>query len=170
MAWNPNPNQVGDKEAIGRRIYDEPMLAGATDQNPFAGIQVRHFEETRDREVSLDRCGATGAERGVLGYLFPRARAMGEALGPPKKFSGWLSVPAIALRRPSRGPAFPPIASPQPGEGLAENKYHAHVTFPDGIDDHYIVALLLRNIFAIHGKPITSNRGKTTTSNTVPPP
>jgi hypothetical protein len=100
MAWTPNPKgAIGLNEPIGRRFYDEPMLAGAADQSAFLGIDLRHFEETRDRQISLDRCGNTSVEPGVLSYLFPRARAMGDAFTPPKAFSGWLYVRARELEQ-----------------------------------------------------------------------
>jgi len=162
MAWVPKLDaSVGLDEPIARRIYDEPMLIGAADQapGPYLGISMRHFEETRDRQVSVDRCGQTGVDRGVLSYLFPRARAMGDTFTPPQTFRGYLYVAARELAEPARGPAFPPIPSPEKGQGMRENRYHAHLEFPDGVNDHYIVALYLREIFANQGKRIV-DRGK----------
>jgi hypothetical protein len=154
--WVPKPDDpIGPDEPIGRRIFDEPMLTGAQGQGPFPGISVRHFEENRDGEVSLDRCGRTNVEGGVLAYLFPRARAMGAAFNPPKPFTGWLAVRARQLAEPTRGPRLPPNPSPQ--SGVDENVYHAHIATPGGMD-HYIMALLLREIFARHGFPIRQRK------------
>src|SRR5690242_7723696 len=102
MPWSPNPdNPIGLSESIARRLYDEPQLAGATDQAPLPLIDVRHFEETRGKEVSVDRCGQTGVERAVVNYLSPRAQQMGNSFKPPKAFSGWLYVRARDLIKPS---------------------------------------------------------------------
>lgn len=151
--WIPNPGEpVGPNEPIARRLFDEPLLSGAQDQKPFQGIDLRHFEETRDGEISFDRFGRSGVERPIVGYLYPLAQAMGAGLKPPRAFSGWLYVRARQLSEPKRGPKFPPVASPQvPPE--EENVYHAHVVRPDGVD-HYVMALYLREIFGRHGEPI----------------
>lgn len=60
MARRNPPSKVGPNEQIGRRLFDEPMLTGVTGQPSSSGIQLYHFEDTRDREVSLDRLGARG--------------------------------------------------------------------------------------------------------------
>ena len=73
--WNPADKPVGANEPIGRRLFDEPLLAGADDQRKFAGLDLRNFEEKRDREFSVDRLGRTGKERAVIKYLNPRANA-----------------------------------------------------------------------------------------------
>jgi hypothetical protein len=93
MARYP-PTKVGSNEQIGRRLFDEPMLQGVTGQPSFSGIQLYHFEERRDYEVSLDRLGASGIDRKVSKYLLPRAEAAGRKFAKPKHFDGWAVVSA----------------------------------------------------------------------------
>ncbi len=152
--WQPQPDQpVGPNEHIGRRLFDEPMLAGAQDQPSFAGLDFRHFEETRDPEVSLDRLGQSGIDKAVVRYLRPRADKAGTTFRPPKAFNGWAVVRARLLSNPPHGPAVPVIASPIPGQGLDENIYHAHVATPDHFD-HYSMALHLRHLFTSPGSSV----------------
>ena len=129
------------------------MLIGGQSESPFAGLDIRNFEEKRDREFSLDRLGRSGVENAVVGYLLPRSNAAGRAFRPIKAFNGWAVLRAHQLERPPIGldryGQMPVIASPEPGEGLAENIYHAHVLTPQV--DHYGMALHLRHLFANYG-------------------
>jgi hypothetical protein len=142
--WNPKTDPVGKNEPIGRRLFDEPMLVGAEDQPSFNGLDYRHFEETRDRELSLDRLGQTGIDRRARNYLRPRADAAGTKFVPPKQFNGWIHVRASALVAGWQGKSFPVTASPIDGDGLEENTHHAHVSIKD---DPIVAALYLRELF-----------------------
>jgi hypothetical protein len=65
--WTPQDKQpVGSNEHIGRRLFDEPKLFGATDQNPFDGLDLRNFEVTIDRELSVDRVGSSCCDTKVI--------------------------------------------------------------------------------------------------------
>jgi len=161
--WQPeNEAVVGKNEHLGRRLFDEPMLAGATNQKPFSGLLLRHFEETRDLEFSLDRLGRTGVDLSAIRYLVPRADAAAAKLTPIRAFDGWFVIKADYLQRPKHGPAFPVTPSPEMSPGLNENRYHAHATLP-ATADSYTCALHLKYLFEQHGKPQPAVR--TTSSN-----
>lgn len=151
--WRPKSDEsVGKTEPLGRRLFDEPMLAGASDTTKFDGLDLRNFEETRDREFSLDRLGRTGLDNRVVNYLLPRAKSAGESFSQPRKFDGWAILRADKLQSPPKGPKLPPVASPTVGDGLAENVYHAHVLLPEeGEHAVYRNALHLRFLFARYG-------------------
>lgn len=152
--WQPQSDQpVGPNEHIGRRLFDEPLLAGAQDQLSFAGLNLRHFEERRDREVSLDRLGQSGIDKAVVRYLRPRAEQAGTTFHPPKTFNDWAVVRARLLSHPPQGPAIPAIASPVSGQDLDEDIYHAHVVTPEHFD-HYSMALHLRHLFTGPGSSV----------------
>src|SRR4051812_36837447 len=90
--WKPL-SEVGQNESVGRRLFDEPMLTGAQDQNAsYDGLDLRNFEERRDGEVSLDRLGRSNIENQVVSYLLPRAHAAAAKFKSPKTFSGWFTV------------------------------------------------------------------------------
>jgi hypothetical protein len=74
--WDP-PANVDNNEHLGRRLFDEPLLTGASDQPSFKGLLLTHFEESRDDEWWLDRLGRSSADRKVISYLTPRAQAAG---------------------------------------------------------------------------------------------
>jgi hypothetical protein len=148
--WNP-PSNVGTNELIGRRLFEEPILRGFSEQPQFAGIRLNHFEETRGSEVSLDRLGATGLDRKVIGYLTPRAQAAGKTFGKSKNFDGWVVVTAKELVSAKRDPSLPVLASPVLGDEPNDNMYHAHVVRPD-THDYYMMALHLKHIFTTYGK------------------
>jgi hypothetical protein len=129
------------------------MLVGGLDQAQFKGLDIRNFEEKRDREFSLDRLGRSGVEKSVVGYLRLRAIAAGTRFKSPKQFSGWAVLRARQLEQPQAGldiyGRLPVVASPVHGEGLSENIYHAHIVTPEA--DHYAISLHLRHLFANYG-------------------
>lgn len=162
--WVPS-ERVGSNEHVGRRLFDEPLLAGGQGQPRFEGLDLRNFEERRDQEFSLDRLGRQSVEKAVVTYLVPRAIASGKRFVPTKSFNGWavlrarqLETPAVGLDRYGK---LPVIASPEPGESFSENIYHAHVVTPEL--DHYSKALHLRQLFArygtVHPSPIKVTPG-----------
>jgi hypothetical protein len=131
--WQPESDTViGKNEHLGRRLFDEPMLAGATNQKPFTGLRRRHFEETRDLEFSLDRLGRTSVEPGVIRYLMPRADAAAAKFKPPKAFDGWFVIKADFLQKPKQGPAFPVTPSPDIKPGLDENRFFTDLSTAPG--------------------------------------
>lgn len=150
--WKPKPAEpVGANEVIGRRLFDEPKLAGAQDQKSFAGLDLRNFTEKRDRQFSVDRLGRTGVEGGVLKYLRPRGARAAARFRPPKRFDGWATLRAKFFTKPPQGDTVWPLSpSPIPGEGLDDNIYHAHITLPEGVSS-YTSALQLRELFAQYG-------------------
>jgi hypothetical protein len=133
-------------------LFDEPLLAGATDQPSFAGILVSHFEETRGNDWSLDRLGKSSVDPRVVTYLKPRAEAAGRTFRKPKPFDGWFVLPARALTGVYRPPKLQVIASPIVEPEPNDNKYHAHVCKPPDMDQAWM-ALHLRHLFTTYGKP-----------------
>ncbi|MGA2940173.1 MAG: hypothetical protein ABSF52_24190 [Syntrophobacteraceae bacterium] len=151
MTWRPQNNEdVGPNEHIGRRIFDEPPLVGARDQKPLERLSIQHFED-KDGEVSLDRLGRTGIDKGVVGYLRRRADKAGTKFRRTKAFRGWAVLTARKFGSPPAPPghALSVIASPVHGDDLDENIYHAYVVDPR--KDRYIMALYLRELFENHG-------------------
>jgi len=154
--WQPESETVvGKNEHVGRRLFDEPTLAGFRGAKPSNRLTLRHFEETRDREFSLDRLGRSGVDGRVVGYLLPRATAQGKKYRPEKTFDGWAVVKAQTLTNPPKGERFPVTPSPLLGssEGLESNVYHAHATLPefDAPDKSYYTALHLQFLFETYG-------------------
>lgn len=150
MARYP-PTKVGSNEQIGRRLFDEPMLQGFMGQPSFSGIQLYHFEERRDFDVSLDRLGPSGIDRKVSKYLLPRAEAAGRKFAKPKHFDGWAVVSAKELANARKGPSLAVHASPVNDPEPDDNIYHAHVVRPANYDIH-MMALHLRHVFTTYGK------------------
>jgi hypothetical protein len=151
--WKPQSSQpIGPNEHLGRRLFDEPLLAGAQDQRPIARLNLRHFEERRDGQVSLDRLGRTNVDKAVVRYLRPRANTAGTRFRPPKAFNGWAVLTARKFGTPPApaGYALTVIASPDSGTDLDENPYHAHISMPSNMD-YYSMALHLRELFDAHG-------------------
>lgn len=159
--WEPDPNQpFGPAEHIGRRLFDEPMLMGAEGQKPYAGLNLRNFEETRGDDFSLDRLGRTSIEKAVVKYLKPLAGTAGQTFHTAKRFDGWVVVPIRTLTSPARGAPLPLIASPDD-----DNPYHAHLLTKDLLVDsgdlrHYHVALHLRELFLGQGSSIHRAHGQ----------
>ena len=148
--WLP-PSNIGINEHIGRRLFDEPLLAGTADQPSFTGLLLIHFEEKRGDEYSLDRLGRSGIERGVVAYLKPRAEAAGTTFRNPKSFDGWAVVAARELVNARRAPSLAVIPSPVNNPEPNDNIYHAHVLKPQHMEAQYM-ALHLRHLFATYGK------------------
>lgn len=149
--WKPKADEpVGANEAIGRRLFDEPMLIGAQDQRPYAGLNLRHFQETRSREFSVDRLGRAGIEKPVLDYVLLRAEAASKKFTPPKPFHGWAWLKAKEIQQPKKGSPLPVMPSPIAGSELDENLYHGHILLPSVGD--YLQALHLRHLFTTYGE------------------
>jgi hypothetical protein len=157
--WTPSDNRpVGSNEHIGRRLFDEPKLFGATDQNPFDGLDLRNFEAGIDRELSVDRVGEACFNPKVKRYLGPRAEAAATTFRVPRIFHGWLTVPARKLTTPRPDMRWTIVPSPEcgpPVDGavapwldadMAQNRYHAHVPIPAGMDGQFF-AYVARDIF-----------------------
>lgn len=155
--WNPETDPIQENEAIGRRLFDEPMLMGARQQPAYNGLRVDHFEETReDKELSLDRLGSTGVARAAKRYLIPRAEYSAKKFRKPKTFNGWAVVSAKHLKEGVGGYKFPVVHSPQrntnlDADDLENNIYHAHCVLPEGIQS-ISIALHIRHIFSTKGK------------------
>lgn len=151
-AWKPKSNDpIRANEHLGRRLFDEPMLVGALGQRSFAGIELRHFEETReDGEFSLDRVGQSSVDRKVVTYLRPRAVAAGEGCKPKRAFNGWAVIRAGTLSQPENNVATA-VPSLIGGQELEENIYHSHTQIPDGFD-RQLFALKMRHLFTTKGK------------------
>lgn len=149
--WQAPRDKVGPNEQVGRRLFEEPLLRGATNQPSFSGIQLNHFLDKRSRELSLDRMGQSSLDRKVVRFLEPRAKAHGQSFSKPQEFSGWARVAAKEITQPRVGtnamPVMPsPIDEPEPND----NPYHAHLERPEGMEP-YAAALHLRHIFTTYG-------------------
>jgi len=122
--WIPRSNEpVGKNEAIARRLFDEPMLVGAIGQRPYAGLDLRNFEETRADEFSVDRLGVSGVNKAVVRYILPLAEDAAKQFHSAKRFEGWATLPADRLVKPYKGIELAVIPSPE-----MDNPYHAHVS------------------------------------------
>ena len=166
--WTPKDNApVGSNEHIGRRLFDEPKLFGATDQRRFDGLDLRNFEPTSDREFSVDRVGDSCFNAKVMAYLVPRATAAGRNEKKPRAFHGWLTVTAKTLLLPRSGKQWRLVASPDRGppmdgggerswsdSDLAQNRYHAHIPLPNGMESEHF-AHVAREIFK-RGRPFVA--------------
>jgi hypothetical protein len=139
--WEPKDNEpVGAGENIGRRLFDEPKLSGAPDQRPFSGLDIRNFEESRDREFSIDRLGRSSVDKAVVRYLRERAEHHGTTkFQRPKRFDGWAHISARKLIQGMQCALHPSPIRDMDGNGspvpwsdydLEQNKYHAHVLIP----------------------------------------
>jgi hypothetical protein len=148
--WIPPIDQVGPDEHIGRRLFDEPMLVGAKDQKSLRGLDVRHFEEARGNEFSVDRLGRSSVDRSAVRCLRPLADAHGRSFRRAKTFNGWIVLRARNLQKPARGAPLPVVPSPE-----EHNRYHAHVDTQklfeaeQESERHYFIALHLRELFAM---------------------
>jgi hypothetical protein len=159
--WEPERDlPVGPKEAIGRRLFEEPTLVGAKDQKPKVSLNFRHFEEKRAPfEVSLDRLGPRDIDEKVVSFLAERAVHQAGSRKPPKAFLGWQHICADLLANPKNGTfKFPVHASPvklDDPDDPAHNPYHAHVSAPMGSHgpcEPMTVALYLQAFFSQYGK------------------
>jgi hypothetical protein len=159
--WEPERDrQVGPKECIGRRLFEEPTLVGAKDQKPKVLLDFRLFEERRPPfEVSLDRLGQRGLDDKVVSFLAEKAMKQGNSRRPAKTFFGWQHIAADLLANPKTGPfKFPvnpsPIKPDEP-EDPEHNPYHAHVVPPIGSNgpcEPMTVALYLQVLFSKYGE------------------
>ena len=155
--WIPKHNQqITKNEHVGRRLFEKPTLVGALDQEPFPGIDARHFDEKRDADLSLDLLGETGCDKGILKYLQPRAERDGQARKPTQMFHGWAFITAKKFGADKEN-ALTVTASPliKDGAPIAEddldvNVYHAHITRPTHVN-HLMWACYLRHLFETHG-------------------
>lgn len=143
--WEPKDNErVGVGENVGRRLFDEPKLSGAPDQKPFKGLDLRNFEESRDREFSIDRLGKSSVDKAVIKYLKPRAEHHGSTkFKKARRFDGWAHISARKLcdgkqwaiySSPVREIEVDGAPMPWVDGDLAQNKYHAHVLMPDAME------------------------------------
>jgi hypothetical protein len=139
--WKPPNDQIGHAEVIGRRLFDEPTLAGAGDQAPIK-LDLRHFEDTRNDDFSVDRIGRGIIEQKVIEVLVPLARA-----SQRKSFNGWVTLRADKFRGSKNKPSLSVYPDPIPG-----NAFHARIdTRGVAASDphhHYLVALALQHIFS----------------------
>ena len=154
MAWTPDAIAVAKTEFVGRRIFERQGLKGAQDQQrPDNTYEIYHFEETRDRELSLDRLGKHSVDGKVKNYLNPRSH-YAATLFHKKEFLGWAVAQAKTIQSaPNSYEISPsPIAAQDggpetdKGEPLTENKFHAHLAIPDRLTP-YEMAVILAHIF-----------------------
>ncbi len=158
--WIPkDSNPVGGNEHIGRRLFDEPKLFGATDQNPFEGFSLNHFDPGKDRELSVDRVGDGCFHAKAMSYLTPRAEYAATTTHEPRTFHGWLIAPAAKLidastkkkwsvvPSPERGPTVGGVTPEWDETNKAQNRCHAHIPVPDGVDNLFF-AYMARSAFS----------------------
>jgi hypothetical protein len=144
--WKPN-NTIGKQEYIGRRLFRREGLKGARDQTrPEKTFELYHFEENRDREVSVDRLGATSVDKKVKIYLNPRGHHAATKLHK-SSFEGWAVTRAKELQSPPESFQITPSPiAPQQGELLADNGFHAHIEMPGRYTSHDM-AVMLKYVF-----------------------
>jgi hypothetical protein len=154
--WQP-PSSVGKNEQVGRRLFDQPVLAGAVDKTPVR-LTLQHFEDSR-AEVSLDRLGQTGVDQRVVRELAPIAVTAAGSFRPPKAFRGWQAIKAEVLQTSPKGIPTSLVASPiseteAAALRQAPNKYHAHVVCDVSGPRAYLTALHLRELFENKGRRV----------------
>jgi|SRR5450759_122283 hypothetical protein len=165
--WKPNET-VGKNESIGRRLFQRQGLKGAKDQKrPDRTFELYHFEENRDREVSIDRLGATSIDRKVKVYLNPRGHHAAARLHK-SDFQGWAATKAKELQSPAQGSPLEILSLPiaaQDGDELSENSFHGRILTPERYDSHDM-AIRLKYIFErnYHLEPCIPLDGR------IPPP
>jgi hypothetical protein len=140
-------------------LFNEPLLS-TKGQRPFVGLQVSHFEEKRDAQVSVDRMGRSSVETSVLKYLAPRVVASGDRRTPRRSFDGWAVIKVKDLTAEYKGHRLSIVSAPIAGESPEENPYHAHILLQPGstaAGDPYFLALHLRNLFEKYGEVIKPN-------------
>lgn len=156
--WKPDEELIGPNEHVGRRLFDEPLLAGAGDQRAYAGFDLRNFQEKRDRDYSLDRLGQSSVDRRVVSYLKPLACNAGTRFQEARAFNGWAVLRARQLVNPPVGVGIEIFASPIK-DGLDQNIYHAHARRPEATND-YDFALHLRHLFGSYGTVERATSGR----------
>ena len=148
--WVP-PANVEANEQIGRRLFDEPLLAGSAGQPSFSGLLLTHFEETRGDDFSVDRLGKSGLDKKVIFYLKPRAEAAGKLFTKTKRFDGWAVISAREITKNRKRAGFKIVACPVNDPVPNDNLYHAHICRPADVEPEYM-ALRLRHLFTTYGK------------------
>lgn len=169
--WIPAQGEaVGQKEVIGRRLFDLKELRGAHDQlRPKDLLEYSHFEETRGNDVSVDRLGRTGTETKVCHLL--QSKASLAASRRKLAFDGWAVIQAAELLVSRHGIQLALHPSPtikENGVESSENPYHAHISDTsvrdNGVMENgrkgYVLALHLRELFSQYGKIKTASAGK----------
>ena len=153
--WQPKlDDPIGHSEPVGRRLFDEPKLAGTGDQPDFKGLQLSHFWEKRGREVSLDRLGRSNVEKKVRDYLIPRCDLHGTLTDKPRSFDGWAVIRARNLTKQVNDfPDWELHTSPEEKRDdieFSNNEYHAHAICREDIIPRRS-ALYLRYRFEKYG-------------------
>ena len=145
--WNP-PDNIGDNEPVGRRIFQRPSLKGAEDQPlPPKVIELYHFQEGKG-SLSLDRLGQTSTDARVKRWIDPIAKKAAASFRERRAFKGWFVVRARDLRNPPQGTRLVLTASPivpTEGDQSSANPYHGHIETPAIDRFHY--ALQLKYVF-----------------------
>ena len=159
--WAPS-DVVGNKELVGRRIFDDPIFNGELDQAARGKLRFDHFMETReDGELSLDRLGRSNAEKRVLTYLQPRCDHAGARFQRQRNFEGWAGFQVQQIRQNknlSLSVEASPIRSDSPTDNdIEDNDYHSHILIPSNLGKHpeYLVALHLKHLFDRFGKLVS---------------
>jgi hypothetical protein len=152
MAWQPG-NTCEKNEHVGRRLFDEPLLAGGENQRQFTGLSINHFVENRSDEFSVDRLGRSSIERSITSLLQPLAIEAGKTFHTPQTFHGWVVLQAARVKEPFKGLQVDLVPSP-----TVPNPYHAHIDTAglctaeeNPRTRHYLVALHLRELFQTKG-------------------
>ena len=111
--WTPDPAEIDNREAIGRRIYGDKVFDG---QGPR--LRVDHFMDERlAQDLSVDRLGLNNPEKQVKRYLKPIAAAANNT----KSFTGWAALKVSSIR--NRKYPLDILATPQ-----ENNEYHADIS------------------------------------------
>lgn len=155
--WGP-PEDIGDKELIGRRVFDDPIFNGELDEAARGRLRLDHFMETREgADVSLDRLGRANAEKRVLNYLLPRCLHAANKFSSRKGFEGWAGLQVQKVHSDQKLPLkvqASPVWSDSSDENDPEmNIYHSHILIPKdlGVHPEYLTALHLKHLFERFG-------------------
>lgn len=91
--WKADPEKVGEKEILGRRVFTDRPFVGGGGRVPEGCFNLDIFFDTRlDDNLSFDRLGEGSPVKAVRKYLTPLADAEAALMRPPRPFSGWAPI------------------------------------------------------------------------------
>lgn len=150
--WNP-PSEVGEKELVGRRLFDKTIAERSTAEDGTPLLRLNDFHEKREEDdLSVDRLGDPNPSKGALTAITSLADEDASLRHPKFVFNGWATIRVQDFFFP--GWVAQITATPVLNEdGTVENPWHADVN-RDGYREKaysYTLAATLQHIFERKG-------------------
>ncbi len=150
--WYP-PEEIGQKELVGRRLLDNPDTTRSTDNDGRPLLKITDFHESRPGDdLSVDRLGDPNPNRDTLRAITCVADADATNRNPARAFNGWATIRVQNFR--FTGWVAELAATPTRSEdGTIENHWHADVS-RDGFREKaqaYTLAVTLQHLFELKG-------------------